>query len=92
MTLGLIKYFPILATLARTFFINAKHDYKVKTFDKTKEKINTIEHMIVKLDKKVGECRNEIEYLKQQIMLSRLINIVLAIIIIALMIVLICRF
>ena len=78
------KYIPILSSLARTFIVNAKHDYKIKTFDKTKEKINTIEHMIVKLDKKLSETRNEVETLRQQIIFSRLMNLILFIVVIGL--------
>jgi len=82
--LSYLKFLPIISSLARTFMLNAKHDYKIKTFDKTKEKINTIEHMMVKLDKKISETRNEVDNLRQQIAFSNLINIVLFIVVIAL--------
>jgi len=80
----MINLITLIMTFIRTFMLNAKHDYKIKTFDKTKEKINTIEHMIVKLEKKLGDCRNEIESLRQQIIFSRALNLILSILIIAL--------
>lgn len=82
MNLSFIKYLPLIATFAKGFMNNAKQDYKVKNFDKTKEKIDTIEHMLVKVEKKIGECRNEIEDLRRQVMFSRTINLVLSILII----------
>ena len=81
-----LKLIPLITTLAKTFMMNTKHDYKIKTFDKTKEKINTIEHLIVKLEKKVNETRNEIDDLRQQILFSRLMNLVLFLVVIALLI------
>ena len=87
MKFGIVKFIPILATLAKTILLSAKHDYKIKTFDKTKEKINTIEHLVVKLDKKVGECRNEIENLRQQILFSRYLNLILLVLILVLMLI-----
>ena len=84
MKLGMINLITLLMTFVKTFMVHAKHDYKIKTFDKTKEKIDTIEHLIVKLEKKINESRNELEALRQQIMFSRLINLILSILIIAL--------
>ncbi|MCL2062899.1 MAG: hypothetical protein FWG98_00810 [Candidatus Cloacimonetes bacterium] len=91
MKLSFIKYLPILSSLARTFMLNAKHDYKIRTFDKTKEKINTIEHLIVKLDKKIGECRNEIDNLRQQVIFSRNLNIILSVMIIVLFLIMLFK-
>ena len=82
MGLGLFKLIPLFTTFAKTFIVNAKHGYKIKNFDKTREKIDTIEHLIVKLDKKINDNTNEIENIRQQIMISRLINIILGILII----------
>jgi len=86
MKLSFLKYLPLIATLSKSFFENKKHDFKVKTYDKTKEKIETIEHLIVKLEKKLSDCRNEIENLNRQIMFSRTINLILSILIIFLII------
>ena len=84
MKMNIVKYLPLFATFLKTIMVTAKHDHKVRSFDKTKAKIDTIEHMLVKLEKKVGECRNEIENLRQQIMFSRVVNMVLLVLIIAL--------
>ena len=84
MKLGVTNIVSLLLSFVKTILMTARHDYKIKTFDKTKEKINTIEHLIVKLEKKIGECRNEIECLRQQILFSRVLNLILSILIIAL--------
>lgn len=86
MKLSLLKYLPLLATFGKNYIDVKKHDMKVKNFDKTKEKIETIEHLIVKLEKKLNECRNEIDNLNRQIMFSRSINLILSILIIFLII------
>ena len=86
MNFSLLKYLPIVYTCTKGFIDNKKHDYKIRNYDQTKEKINTIEHLLIKLEKKLSECRNEIEDLRRHIMVSRVINIVLAILIIFLVI------
>jgi len=80
------QYFPFAFSLFKTFFLEKKHNYKVKTFNKTAEKINTIENMLVKAEKKINETRADIEELRRQIMFSRVITLVLGMIIIALII------
>jgi len=85
MSFAFIKYIPLVATIAKGF-INTKHDLKVKTFDKTKEKIDTMEYVLIKLEKKINECRNEIEEVRRQLMFSRTINLVLGMLIIGLVI------
>ena len=82
----IFKYLPLIFGFAKGFVDNAKHEYKIKTYNETKDKIHTIEHLITKLEKKIGETRREIDDLRKQIMLSRLINFTLSALIIFLII------
>jgi hypothetical protein len=82
----ILKFVPFAFTIFKTFFLEKKHDYKVKHFNQTREKINTIENMIVKVEKKIRENRVEIEELRKQIILSRIINIMLFVIVILMLI------
>ena len=86
MIYSLLKYLPIIFTCFKGFVDNKKHHYKIKNYDQTKEKINTIEHLIIKMEKKLSEARNEIEDLRRHIMVSRVINIILFILVIFLVI------
>ena len=86
MNLSFIKYIPLMATLAKGFISHAKHDYKVKHYDKTKDKIDTIEHLLIKIEKKLNDARNEIEDLRRQVMFSKVINIVMGVLIVTLVI------
>jgi hypothetical protein len=83
----LLQYLPFLFSVIKTFVMHKKHDYKVKTFNKSKEKIDSIENMMVKLEKKIREMRSEMEDLRKQIILSRIVNITLGATIIVLMII-----
>jgi Fe2+ transport system protein B len=76
------KYLPFIFSFIKSFITNTRHSKKIKNYDKTKEKLETIEHILVKLEKKIGDTRNELESLKREIMLSRLMNLVLFILII----------
>ena len=86
MNFAIWKYIPFAFSVVKTIVAHTKHNYKIKKFDKTREKIDTIEHLIVKLEKKIGECRNEIEELRGQVTFSRTIIIILLIINITLVI------
>ena len=79
------KYIPIIAACAKGL-LHLKHDFKVKTFDQTKEKIDTIEHMMIKLEKKINDCRNDIEDLRRQVVFSRLLNLIMGMLIVILVI------
>ena len=79
-----VKYIPFAFSIFKTIFLQRKHDYKVKTFNKTREKIDIIENLLVKFEKKFRETRAEIEELKRQIMISRIINIILFVVVITL--------
>jgi len=80
------QYFPFAFTLFKTFFLNKRHDHKVKNFNKTAEKVNTIENMLVKVEKKLRETRTEIEEIRRQILFSRVIMLIMGMLIIGLII------
>ena len=86
MIYSILKYLPLIFTCFKGFIDNEKHHHKIRNYDQTKEKINTIEHLIIKLEKKLSECRNEIDDLRRHIMVSRVINIIFGILIIFLVI------
>jgi len=86
MLTSILKFLPFVYTFGKGFIDNAKHEHKIRHFDQTKEKINTIEHMITKLEKKISDCRNEIEEVRRQIIVSRAINLIMGILIIFLLI------
>ena len=81
-----LKFMPYLFSFSKSMVDDAKHKQKIKSFDKTREKIDTIEHLITKLEKKISDCRNEIEDLRRHIIISRIFNFVLAVVIIFLVI------
>ena len=76
----------LIISFIKGLFTNIRHSQKIKNYDKTKEKLDTIEHIVAKLEKKIADTRNEIENLRQQVMFSRLMNLVLFIIVIFLLI------
>jgi hypothetical protein len=86
MKFSLLKYIPFVWTFTRGVINNARHEYKIKKFDQTKEKIDTIEHVLIKIEKKLNESRNEIENLRREIMFSRILNLIMGIVIVFLVI------
>ena len=86
MAYSIIKFLPLITALVKGFISNTKQDYKIKTFDKTREKIDTIEHLMIKLEKKLGECRHEVEELRKKVAFAQLMNLILSILIIFLVI------
>ena len=81
MKIPLTKLIPILTAFLSNWMKNRKHNSEIKNFDKTEEKINIIENLIVRLERKIKESRDEISELKQQIMISRYINIGLGVLV-----------
>jgi len=86
MNLSFFQYVPFVYSLVKSFISHKKHDYKVENFNKTNEKIDAMEHMLVKIEKKIRENRIEIEELRKQILFSRVINLILGILIVAIVI------
>ena len=78
------KSSPILAGLINAFFDLLKHlikDFdnmrKVKKIDKFSEEFSTIEHMMIKLEKKLDDNRHQIEELKTRLIWGNIIIIIL---------------
>ena len=86
MNLSFFQYVPFVYSLLKSFVLHKKHDYKVDNFNKTNDKIDAMEHMLVKIEKKIRENRVEIEELRKQVMLSRVINLIMGILIVVLVI------
>lgn len=78
MSFSFVKLIPFLTTLVGSWMKNKDHEHRIKKFDNTAEKINTIENLIVRLEKKLKETREDIRDLHHQIIISRIINIVLS--------------
>lgn len=82
MSFSIVKLIPFLTTVVGSWMKNKDHDNRIKKFDNTAEKINTIENLIVRLEKKLKETREDLRELQHQVILSRIINIVLSCVII----------
>lgn len=77
---------PILTTMINAFFDILKHFIKdmdnirkVKKIDKFSEEFSTLEHLMIRLEKKIEENRHQIEDLKNRIIWGNIIIIVLII-------------
>jgi len=86
MGFAFLKYIPIISTLANSFITKTKHDIKIKAFNQTKEKIDTMEHLMIKIDKKVSDCRHDIEELRKQLICSRVVTLIFGVAIVLLII------
>ena len=53
-------FIPLAYELVRQVRRNSSHNSDIKKFDKAGEQLNTIEHLIVRLEKKVQSNRDEI--------------------------------
>jgi uncharacterized membrane protein (DUF106 family) len=78
---------PMLSGLINTFFDIVKHflkDFenmrKVKKIDKFSEEFSTLEHMLLRLEKKMDDNRHHIEDLKARLLWGNVIIIVLILI------------
>jgi uncharacterized membrane protein (DUF106 family) len=78
---------PMLNGLINTFFDIVKHflkDFenmrKVKKIDKFSEEFSTLEHMLLRLEKKMDDNRHHIEDLKARLLWGNVIIIVLILI------------
>lgn len=71
----LILVFEVLKHFKR----NVSHNNNIRKIDKTAEQLGTIEHMLVRLEKKIQLNRDMIDKLKLQLFLSMAINFVLLI-------------
>ncbi len=86
---------PLIAGAVKVLFEVIKHflhDFEInrtaKKFEKYGEQFQTIDNMLIKLDNKMQECRREIVELKNRLLWS---NILLVVIVILLIVQLIVR-
>ena len=75
---------PIISILIKAFFNMVNHlikDFdnirKIKKIDKFSNEFSTIEHMLVKLEKKLEDNRHHIEDLKTRILWGNIVIIIL---------------
>jgi flagellar motility protein MotE (MotC chaperone) len=75
---------PIINGMVSTFFDVVKHfikdmdnSRKLKNIDRYSEKFSTLEHMMLRLEKKLDENRHQIEDLKTRLLWGNIIIIVL---------------
>ena len=54
---------------------DALHNGKISKVDKTQERLGTLEHLTVKLEKKVKSVQDAVETTKRQLMLLAFINL-----------------
>jgi len=80
---------PIIAGAVKVLFEVIKHfihDFEInrtaKKFEKYGEQFQTIDNMLLKLENKLQECRREIEDLKNRLLWSNILLIVLLILLI----------
>lgn len=82
---GFKRFLPSFFLIVYELFNHWKRDVSqnsnIKKIDKTAEKLGTIEHMLVRLEKKIQANRDIIQKLQAQLLISKLINLVLLIII-----------
>ena len=79
------KLVPALSTIITEVVQQRMRDMKqitnIKKHDKTEQSLQTIEHMLVRLENKISENRKTIEEFRIKFFLSGLLNLVLLVII-----------
>ncbi|MBM4399334.1 MAG: hypothetical protein FJ041_03255 [Candidatus Cloacimonetes bacterium] len=82
---GFKRFLPSFITLAFELYEHWRRDAKqsnnIKKLDKTNDKLSTIEHMLVRLEKKIQTNRDLVDRLRFLLLFSWLINVLLVIII-----------
>jgi hypothetical protein len=73
--------FLLLFELVSHWKRDFSHNTNIKKIDKTTEQLGTIEHMLVRLEKKIQQNRDMVDKLKAQLMISMTINLILLIVI-----------
>ncbi len=88
-----IKQNLLMANFIQMFFNFVKHwmrDFeqgrKIKRIDKISQQYSTLEHLIIKLEKKIQMNRMEIEDLKKKLLFGQIINIALLLTIVGLIV------
>ncbi len=73
------SFLPLAFELFQHFNRNKAHDANIKKLDKTQEKLATVEHMMVRLEKKIQTNRNEIQKLAVRVQIFLIANLVVLI-------------
>lgn len=67
-------FIPIVFEIFRQYKRNASHDGSIRKVDKTAEKIATVEHMLVRLEKKIQLNRETYEKIATRILIWLALN------------------
>lgn len=78
---SLIAFIPLGFELMRQMRRNSNHDSDIRKKDKTAEKISTVEHLLVRLEKKVQNNREVFQKTANKIYLWLAINSTLLILV-----------
>ncbi len=70
------SFIPLVFELIQHFNRNKAHDQNIKKLDKTQEKLSTVEHMLVRLEKKIQTNRDEIQKLTIRIHIYLVANFI----------------
>ena len=60
-------FIPLLFEVARHFRRDTNHNIDIKKFDKSQEKLGTIEHLLVRLEKKMIQHRDNAQAFNNRI-------------------------
>lgn len=60
-------FIPLLFEVARHFRRDTNHNIDIKKFDKSQEKLGTIEHLLVRLEKKMIQHRDKAQAFNNRI-------------------------
>ncbi|MGI6197924.1 MAG: hypothetical protein ACOYIS_02185 [Candidatus Cloacimonadaceae bacterium] len=61
-------FIPLMFEVLRHFRRDSAHDRNIKKFDKSQEKLSTIEHLVVKLEKNVKDQREKTRVFQLRLM------------------------
>lgn len=76
------SFIPLLFELYRHFSRDHSHDQNIKKLDKTQEKLSTVEHMLVRLEKKIQTNREEIKKMAFRLQVYLIANFAVLLIVI----------
>jgi len=77
------SFITIIFALMEHWRRDASHNSNIKKLDKTAEQLGTIEHMLVRLEKKIQTNRDLVDKLRIYLIVSVVANLFLLIIILA---------
>ncbi len=73
------SFIPLIFELLQHFTRNKAHDQNIRKLDKTQEKLATVEHMMVRLEKKIQHNRAEIQKLAIRVQIFLIANLIVLI-------------